>query len=80
MAGAAVLLAGKVEERARKLKDVALSFLTLQQGAAAANPNSEVRMLGGENNGRWSTCSVGRLTVLTLIIPSRTTPQPAGLC
>ena len=42
MAGAAVLLAGKVEERARKLKDVALTFLTLQQGSTAVDPTSEV--------------------------------------
>lgn len=42
MAGAAVLLAGKTEERARKLREVALQFLTLHAGPAAANPKSEV--------------------------------------
>lgn len=52
MGGAAVLLAGKVEERARKCKDVALAFLTMQHGAAAADASSEVR-------GTWDG-SVGR--------------------
>lgn len=45
MAGAAVLLAGKVEERARKLRNVALQFMQAlqQRQPGAAEAHSEVR-------------------------------------
>jgi hypothetical protein len=43
MAGAAVLLAGKVEERARKLREVALHFMQVLR-QPGAEPQSEVRV------------------------------------